>query len=107
MPSRGEGENQADALRAELQRLELEHAQALTAERHARELAEAEAGQLRERLTARVERIEDLQQALWGPGAAVGAGGDPSAGPTPIGPDRAQPSKVCLRVSRRGRPFLP
>ncbi|MFJ3608523.1 hypothetical protein ACIPVA_37685 [Streptomyces anulatus] len=36
----------------------------MAAERHGRELAEAEAAHLRERLGARAEHIADLQQAL-------------------------------------------
>ncbi|MFJ2102890.1 hypothetical protein ACIOHR_37710 [Streptomyces anulatus] len=48
----------------ELERERQDHALAVAAERHGRELAEAEAAPLRERLGARAEHIADLQQAL-------------------------------------------
>ncbi|MET8576066.1 hypothetical protein [Streptomyces sp. NPDC005012] len=87
-PDRGEGEDQADALRAELERLEHKHAQALTAERHARELAAAEAQQLRARLTERAARIDDLQQAL----RALTAREERMATPQPSSADRGHGS---------------
>ncbi|MFF1505538.1 helix-turn-helix transcriptional regulator [Streptomyces sp. NPDC058316] len=52
------------ALRAELERMQSEHALAMADERHGRELAEAEAAHLKARLSERGAHIEDLQRAL-------------------------------------------
>ncbi|MFH8477171.1 hypothetical protein [Streptomyces sp. NPDC018000] len=52
------------ALRAELDRARTAHALELAEERHGRELAEAEAVQLKARLSERGAHIEDLQRAL-------------------------------------------
>ncbi|MFI0013692.1 helix-turn-helix transcriptional regulator [Streptomyces griseus] len=59
----GQGDDVA-TLRAELERQRQDHVLAVAAERHGRELAEAEAAHLREQLGARAEHIADLQQAL-------------------------------------------
>ncbi|WP_326621923.1 hypothetical protein OH797_39560 (plasmid) [Streptomyces anulatus] len=59
----GQGDDVA-VLRDELERERQDHALVVAAERHGRELAEAEAAHLREQLGARAEHIADLQQAL-------------------------------------------
>lgn len=52
----GQGDDVA-AVRAELERVRQEHALAVAAERHGRELAEAEAGHLRAQLGVRAEQL--------------------------------------------------
>ncbi|WP_405533831.1 helix-turn-helix domain-containing protein (plasmid) [Streptomyces avidinii] len=62
-PSDGEGQD-AVVLRAELARLNAEHALALAEARYGQKLAEAEAEHLRRELVARGEHIADLQRAV-------------------------------------------
>ncbi|MFD3641520.1 helix-turn-helix transcriptional regulator [Streptomyces griseus] len=96
----GQGEDVA-VVRAELGRVRQEHALAVAAERHGRELAEAEAAHLRAQLGARAEHIADLQQALRAltpasvrtelpPSSVPGqAGSGRPAGPEPQEPESA------------------
>ncbi|MFD4865280.1 helix-turn-helix transcriptional regulator [Streptomyces sp. NPDC058412] len=62
-PSDGEGQDAA-VLRAELARMNAEHALALAEARYGQKLAEAEAEHLRRELAARGEHIADLQRAV-------------------------------------------
>lgn len=62
-PSAGESQDAA-ALRAELARMNAEHALALAEARYGQKLAEAEAEHLRRELVARGEHIADFQRAV-------------------------------------------
>ncbi|MFF7366016.1 helix-turn-helix domain-containing protein [Streptomyces sp. NPDC008125] len=75
-------------LRAKLDRARHEHALALATAEHGRQLAEAEAQQLRAQLDARAEHIADLQQAL----RALTAGQERAVlQPSPSVPGQAHP----------------
>ncbi|MFJ7258232.1 helix-turn-helix domain-containing protein [Streptomyces sp. NPDC098085] len=98
----GQEHEDVAALRTELDRMRAAHTLELTTERHGRELAEAEAAHLKERLTERGAHIEDLQRALAAlmpaperaelAGPTVPAQGRPDTG-SPVPADEEQPRR--------------
>ncbi|MEU3670800.1 helix-turn-helix transcriptional regulator [Streptomyces virginiae] len=90
-PSDGEDKDAA-VLRAELTRLNAEHALALAEARYGQKLAEAEAEHLRRELVARGEHIADLQRAV----AALT--------PAPVRPELAPPGGSAVPGQAQGDP---
>lgn len=87
------------ALRTELERLRHVHALELANERHGRELAEAKADHLAERLREKGEHIEDLQRALAALMPAPERAELPPP-PTPVVPGQGHPEPVTAGDNR-------
>ncbi|MFI6006686.1 helix-turn-helix domain-containing protein [Streptomyces sp. NPDC051366] len=89
----------ADALRAELDRIRAEHALALAEARFGQQLAEAEAGHLRVQLAERGARIEDLQRAVaaLSPAPERAALAPPSGGPAVPGQAQGEQTEAGPR----------